>query len=513
MRSILSRRPSPLRPVSLSCSMLRHAMLLLVLALGVVGACAQANDAANFRTCLDAGTPAFGPGTSAYANLSTLGFRNKHMVPKAVVLAKTPAHVADAVRCARQTALKVCARSGGHSLVGKSLCNGVLVDVGPMRRVVFEGGGVADIGAGINMGELLWKLHAQRRWMAAGVCPGVGVGGYVFGGGHGPYEGTLGMACDSLVEVTLVDRFGKIIKASKAARPDLFFGLCGAGGGQFGIITSFKLRTAPSGIYDRGVVFHVTWEQKYAGQMLEKWMSYNEDSGRVWFRTERKFGELFDGYGACFDVSSIQECKNRLLKAPFYNTPGRKDVNFEKVTNAVDLHAFFGPEGGWGRFRAKNLRKAMLEQRYVDKGQANGRTYQSTFLRMGARPPAAFWQKWADFCANPGLKSIPWVVCEMNLFGNAINKPINNAFAHRDADVITHYIIGGGTKADRMAAYKWMENHFKPYITGTYVNYPELELKNYAEPYWGKSLPRLKQLKRKYDPQLFFANPQPIPRW
>lgn len=491
--------------------MLQKTLLACLLAFAAFARYADANQAAIFRSCLKTSTPAFSPGSSSYGKLAALGFRNQHRSPDAIVLASTASHVADAVRCASEAGLKVCARSGGHSLVGKSLCDGVLVDVGPMRGVVVRRNGVADIGAGNVMGELLWKLHAKGRWMAAGVCPGVGVGGYVFGGGHGPYEGTLGMACDALVQVTLVDRFGNIIKASKTSKPDLFWGLCGAGGGQFGIVTSFKMKTASSGIYDRGVVFHVTWEQKYAGQMLQKWAGYNENGGNVWFRTERKFGEFFDGYGACFDVNSVQECKNRLLKAPFYNTPGRKDVYFQKVTNAIDMHAFFGPEGGWGRFRAKNLRKGMLEQRYVDKGQANGRTYHSSFIRKGARPSAEFWQKWADFCANPGLKSIPWVVCEMNLFNNAINIPRNNAFAHRDADIITHYIIGGGTAADRSTAYQWMENHFKPYISGTYVNYPELELKNYASRYWGKSLGRLQSLKRSYDPKLFFANPQPIP--
>ncbi len=155
----------------------------------------------------------------------------------------------------------------------------------------------------------------------------------------------------------------------------------------------------------------------------------------------------------------------------------------------------------------------MLEQRYVDKGKANNRTYQSTFMHKGLinRPSAEFWQKYVNFCADSKLSSIPWIVCELNLFNNAIDIPRDNAFAHRDADVITHYIIGGGDKKERLIAYNWMKHHFAPYTRGVYVNYPELELKNYAEMYWGKNLNRLRVLKARYDPQLFFYNPQPIP--
>lgn len=78
--------------------------------------------------------------------------------------------------------------------------------------------------------------------------------------------------------------------------------------------------------------------------------------------------------------------------------------------------------------------------------------------------------------------------------------------------MITYYIVGGGGREDRTAAYTWMKNHFALYTTCVYLNYPELELDNYAEMYWGKSRPRLSQLKTRYDPENLFYNPQPIPQ-
>ena len=44
------------------------------------------------------------------------------------------------------------------------------------------------------------------------------------------------------------------------------------------------------------------------------------------------------------------------------------------------------------------------------------------------------------------------------------------------------------------------------------MNYPERALgKRYAKMYWGKSLQRLKRVKRAYDPEGFFANRSPFP--
>lgn len=101
-------------------------------------------------------------------------------------------------------------------------------------------------------------------------------------------------------------------------------------------------------------------------------------------------------------------------------------------------------------------------------------------------------------------------MCELRLMKNAVVAPKYSAYAHRDNTLLTHYIISGGTAAETAKAYNWMANHFKPYTTGVYVNYEEMQLTNYAEMYWGKNLCRLRRLKTKYDRNLFFANPQPI---
>ena len=469
------------------------------------------------RQCTSNNIPIVTPSSNKklFNQLQSHSFRSDFTVPLVISEPRNEGEVATLIRCAKAAGIRICARSGGHSLIGHSQCKGLLIDLNKLRAVRMQPGGIAYIEPGVINGELLWKLHASGRWAAAGICPNVGFAGYFLGGGHGSYEGTLGLACDSMISLRMVDRFGKIITASKSVRPGLFWAMCGAGGGQFGVVTAFRVRTAAAKIYDRGVVFRYQWPKERGGELLEKWQNYNEFGGKVWFRIElylEKEGGVF-GYGACYDVTSVQQCLGRLRKAPFFNTPGRKTEFISKVVNALDLHAFFGPSGDWGRKRAPNVRKAMLGARGTEYGDANGRIYQSTFLRKLARPDRKFWQQYIDFCQKPsGTSTIPWVVCEMNLFNNAIDRPVKNSFPYRSANIITHYIVGGGSDKDKKRVYYWMKNHFSKFTLGVYVNYPELELgKNYAKAYWGKSLAPLKKLKKVYDPENMFMNPQPIP--
>ncbi|PXF45575.1 Berberine bridge enzyme-like 7 [Gracilariopsis chorda] len=473
----------------------------------------------NLKACAaKSGIPVHLPPSPIYSRLKSQSFRSDFATPFAIATAYSESHVSILIKCARRFNIRVCARSGGHSLIGHSLCKGLVIDLSSMNSVKMQPGGVAYIQPGATLGEVLWNVHKEKRWLAAGVCPSVGFAGYVLGGGHGPYEGRLGIACDDMLSLRMVDRKGRAFFVSKSKRPELFWALCGAGGGHFGVVTAFRWRTVSSGPFDRAVVFRFKWPTSRGGEVLEKWQHYSEWGGDVWFRIEvylRSRDEGVFGYGACYRVRSVKECMRRLKYAPFFNTPARTTEYISYVRNALDVHAFFGPEGGWGQYRAPNLRKAMLNQRFTQGEHANGRIYQSTFLRFNAthEPSKKFWQTYVDFCQSAyGRNSIPWVVCEMNLFNNAIDLPNNNAFAFRSANLITNYIVGGGRREHKKFVYYWMRNHFEPYTVGVYINYADLLLKKYATAYWGSSLRRLRRVQKRWDPSYFFMNPQPIPQ-
>ena len=388
-----------------------------------------------------------------------------------------------------------------------------MIDVMRLRHTYYnKKNNVISLGAGNTLGEALFAAHRHRRWLPSGICPGVGIAGYLLGGGLGPYMASLGVAVDSVVEVTMVNAQGELIRANPWLRRNLLWGTLGAGGSQFGIVTEFRVRTMSSYRFDRAVVFTLYWPIERAGELIHKWTYFNERSGGAWVRINAGWNGI-KVVGACYNVMTVDNCLWRLHKAAFWHVQGRKIGVMKVVRSAVLAHGFFGPGGDWARRVPRNGWKALVPHRYSAAGGGSKLTYKSTFLTFPKqRPSAEYWQKYVDYVAKPKLKTIPWFTAQLTLMSNAVRIPGQNSFAHRQAHVLTHLIIGPGSSADKKIAYWWMRNFLKPHTTGVYVNYPERELgKDYAKEYWGHNLKRLRYLKTQYDPDMRFANPQPIP--
>lgn len=105
------------------------------------------------------------------------------ITPAAVVRPRTTQQVANVVKCALASKVKVQARSGGHSFANYGL--GGVDGAVSVDMVNFQGFSMdkqtwyATVGAGSRLGELDVKLHgAGGRAFAHGVCPGVGLGGH-----------------------------------------------------------------------------------------------------------------------------------------------------------------------------------------------------------------------------------------------------------------------------------------------------------------------------------------------
>lgn len=95
---------------------------------------------------------------------------------------------------------------------------------------------------------------------------------------------------------------------------------------QLEIVTSFRIRTPSSSFYDGTVVFHITWNRTRAGEVVSKYLTYDEHGGRNGVRLEQGGRrEIINSYGTCFDVSSVDQCWARLSKAALYNVPKRKE--------------------------------------------------------------------------------------------------------------------------------------------------------------------------------------------
>jgi FAD/FMN-containing dehydrogenase len=86
-------------------------------------------------------------------------------------------------------------------------------------------------------------LHTYGRTLPAGCGPTVGITGLILGGGIGLLGRKYGLTCDRLVGAQVVLPDGSVVDCGHDHEPDLFWALRGAGGGQFGVVTSLRFDT------------------------------------------------------------------------------------------------------------------------------------------------------------------------------------------------------------------------------------------------------------------------------
>lgn len=96
------------------------------------------------------------------------------------------------------------------------------------------------------MGELYYAI-AKRSGVHAfpgGVCPTMGAGGHISGGGYGNLMRKFGLSVDNIVDAQIVNVHGHILNRKQMGE-DLFWAIRGGGGGSFGVILSWKIKLVP----------------------------------------------------------------------------------------------------------------------------------------------------------------------------------------------------------------------------------------------------------------------------
>lgn len=168
--------------------------------------------------------------------------------PRLIARCSGTADVAAAVRFARDRDLEIAVRGGGHNVAGTAVCDdGIVIDLSAMRAVAVDPvERTAHVQGGALWGDVDHETQAHGLATTGGIVSHTGVGGLSLGGGIGWLMRKHGLTVDNLVEAELVTAEGDIIRASANDHPDLFWGLRG-GGGNFGVVSSFRFTVHPVG--------------------------------------------------------------------------------------------------------------------------------------------------------------------------------------------------------------------------------------------------------------------------
>ena len=98
-------------------------------------------------------------------------------------------------------------------------------------------------GSGHGWGDVLTPALKIGKVVCTGQDGSVGLGGWTQGGGHGPLSGMHGLGSHQVVQLTVVTVGGEVLVANAQQNTDIYWALRGGGGGQFGVVTEYVVRT------------------------------------------------------------------------------------------------------------------------------------------------------------------------------------------------------------------------------------------------------------------------------
>jgi aclacinomycin oxidase len=479
-----------------------------------------------------------GPDDPRYAHLARRGFNQRFRGrPDYVRLVGSTADVVAAVQEAVRAKARLAVRSGGHCLEGfvADPAVRVVIDTSLMSDVRYDADRRAFmVEAGATTGETYRKLFLG--WgvtLPAGESPNLGMGGHVLGGAFGFLCREHGLAADHLyaVEVVVVDEAGtarSVIATREPADPnrDLWWAHTGGGGGNFGIVTRYWLRSPDATGDDPALLLPRAPESIFVFRVEWKWNDVDE---RAFTRLLRNFGQWCEHHGGAdssfarlFSLLFLLRRQAGVIAMKGLSTAGADaerlfDAHLAAVTEGVgapftrqvERQTWLGfaldplPElfrGATGDVLVK-VKDALLRKRFTERQEAVAHEYLTR----------------TDH-------DVPGGMLGLATYGGKVNTlaPDATASAQRDSIMDMACTAGWGDPKDEAGTTAWVRAFYRDLFAdtggvpvpgavadGAMINHPDVDL---ADPEWNSSgvpwstlyykdnYPRLQRVKARWDP-------------
>ncbi|TEB28279.1 FAD-binding domain-containing protein [Coprinellus micaceus] len=456
------------------------------------------------------------PGLANYsAAVSPFNLRYSYQ-PAAVTYVNSVQQVSEVVKIGYDLGYNVVARAGGHSYAAGGLGgkNGsIVVDLYSLATMGTSGdGAIADITTGFKLGTIAGNLWDQRRALPHGTCPYVGWGGHVATGGYGFTSRLWGMAHDRVTSTQIVLANGTIATASKDVNPDLFFAVRGAAS-SFGIVTKTTLLTLP--VPNSTTTYEYGWNLNIndATTAFQSYQSFSLSNP-----TPPELGiELLLAKGSSKGTVTF------MLSGVWYGAAGGLDTAIKPLLDIIPQKPVWSNKKvGTYLDSLKSLAGGSLSVTAPD-------THDTFYAKSLITPNdstkqvlAPAQKEFMTYLANTGFDSkLEWFI-QIGLMGgknSAVNSipSADTAFPHRNVlhlwqlyaytpNSAPPFPANGFAFVDGMTD-AILRNQPADWDYGAYTNYIDDRLANAEQLYFKQNLPRLKQLKAKYDPKGVFSVP------
>jgi len=423
--------------------------------------------------------------------------------PKYVVFCQDSDDVSNAVSWARDNSVPFRIRCGRHDYEGFSstVPDGLIIDVSELSwmKVVRGDDGIAlsaEIGTGFGMldlSEKLWRVGASLP-LATGAS--VGLGGCALGGGFGPTSRLFGLVCDHIQAMDVVLATGELVRAEpEGEHEDLYWALCGAGGGNFGVVTSFhmKLRNVKN-----CVAFIIGWPWHHFEELVDRWQHWGPDSDpRIGMHLSLKTDGTITLVGQ-FTAEDHELHQVHEALAPLTGPLPPAAISLNTVPYVEAARLFYGvdqrkPSWAVHTHSEKQLYKAA-----------------SSFVteplpKEGIKRLKQQIDNAPELHVDPSQPIMVQLLCAGGKIRETNGK---NCIAHRDALYCLQFDGFWTDPRDEQGVRQWVASsrlRLDSWTKGAYVGYLDDDIEKPPLKYYGHNLPRLIEIKKKYDPDNLFC--------
>ncbi|KAJ0910841.1 putative tetrahydroberberine oxidase [Helianthus annuus] len=455
--------------------------------------------------------------------------------PSVIVTPIDETQIQTTLFCSKKHGYQIRIRSGGHdfeAISSSAVVPFVMLDLVNMKSIdVDVGKRTAWVQAGALLGELYYSISQKTNtlYFPAGVCPTVGVGGYMGGGGYGTLVRKYGTAADNVLDVRFMDVNGNILER-KSMGEDLFWALRGGGASSFGIVLAWKLRLVP--VPEIVTVFGVNitleengtdifYKYQYVAPSMDRDLLirvqiFSEFIGNT---TNKTIKMWFQGLYLGKTDTLLQ-----LLDKNFPELKVRRE-NCEEMS-MVQSSLVLADQG----FTSSTPTEALANQSAIERQSWNYKI-KLDYVRTPI-PKSGLRKMWRKIFENDQSEMLV-----IYTFGGKMEEYSETAIPYPHRAGVLYQFLKGVNFADQtsdmtptsLKRVQWLQRFYKflePYVSKNpreaYLNYVDLDLgvgrdtyeeaSVWGESYWKReNFKKLIRIKAQVDPENFFRHPQSIP--
>lgn len=406
--------------------------------------------------------------------------------PSSIVRCADTADLRTLVDYAAGQGLPLAIAGAGHDIAARSMPDdAVVASTAALTRVEIDAERrLAVVAPGARWGQVV-AAAAQYGLATTGASVAtVGVAGFALHGGLGWLMRGFGTACDNIRELEVITADATIRRVSGELEPELFWAMRGAGS-NFGAVTSLTLQLYPLSRVTAGMMLY---PGEAAPAVLDAYRTITAAAGDElvthFYYNGSPDGTHSTGIGLCYTGDPADLAAIVAPLAPL-GRPIHDSVREMGINELQAVHDSSTPRGARYHLRAHYLSE--LDDSVCATVLGGCRTVTAPFTQIF-----------------------------LEHMGGAVARPLaDSAFAGRHAGY-SFLVINGwdspAQDAERIAWTREFGDAVTPHAAlGAYVNYLDYDEDHRIPGAYGAAYPRLRALKRRYDPANMFRFNRNIP--